>query len=241
MKYPSSTLLGVRLEALASTAVLERLTAYLHTNTFHHIATVNPEFLVEATHNVQFKHLLNKTDLNVVDGFGLTFWGRVLHGYRLPRLTGVELAESLCELAEQQQKSVYFLGGFGVAQAAAEQMKAQFPTLLVAGTEDGHPEQLSDQLRTAQPDIILVAFGAPKQELWIDAFRAELPHTRIAVGVGGTFDFWAGKATRAPKLMQKLGLEWLWRLITEPRQRALRVWRAVGVFSWLVVKEKFKK
>lgn len=236
MKSP--TLLGVSLCADDRSTIIGQLNTWLEGSTFRHIATVNPEFLVEAHRNSSFRQLLNQTDLNVVDGTGITLWGRLLHGYRLRRITGVELAEKLCALASEQGQSVYFLGGFGVANLAAERMQKQCPNLTVAGFEDGSPTQLSDQLKQAQPGIILVAFGAPAQEMWIAQFKDQLPHTKIAVGIGGTFDFWAGKATRAPGWMRKIGLEWLWRLITEPVKRARRIWNAVFVFSWLVVKEK---
>jgi N-acetylglucosaminyldiphosphoundecaprenol N-acetyl-beta-D-mannosaminyltransferase len=99
---------------------------------------------------------------------------------------------------------------------------------------------LSPKLKDSKPDIILVAFGSPAQEFWIDTFKVDLEHTKIAVGIGGTFDFWTGKTTRAPKAFRSLGLEWLWRLLTQPK-RAKRIYNAVVVYSGLVLKEKFSK
>ena len=128
-----------------------------------------------------------------------------------------------------------------MAVGAAAHMKAKYSDLVIAGSEDGNPKALSQKLKEAKPNVILVAFGAPTQEFWIDQFKSEIPSLKLAIGIGGTFDFWSGKATRAPKIMQSLGLEWLWRLITEPRKRAIRIWRAVVVFSVLVLKEKFIK
>lgn len=236
----SPTLLGVKISTANQTEVFETLISFLKGKSFNHVATVNPEFLVEAHKNDRFKKLLNYTDLNVCDGFGITFWTKILYKKNIPRMTGVFLAENLCRIAAENQKSVYFIGGFGVAQTAAEKMKSTFPDLIIAGAEDGSPKEIPQTLVQTKPDIILVAFGAPAQEFWIDKFKLQLTNTKIAVGIGGTFDFWTGKATRAPKIMQKLGLEWFWRLITQPK-RAKRIYNAVVVFSALVLKERFIK
>ena len=238
MKSP--TLLDVRIDDLNHHQVLARLESFLEEKKFNHIATVNPEFLVEAHKNKKFKNLLNTTSLNVCDGFGITFWTKFLYKKEIPRMTCVTLAEEICKLAAKHKKSIYFLGGFEVAKKAATFMQSKYPNLIVVGAEDGAPETISKNLKSAHPDILLVAFGAPAQEFWIDTFKADLTNTKIAVGIGGTFDFWAGKTTRAPRLMQKLGLEWLWRLITQPK-RAKRIYNAVVVFSSLVLKERFIK
>lgn len=235
MKSP--TLLGVQLSTLNREQILNRVSDFLSSQAFNHLATVNPEFLVEAAQNKPFKDILNTTALNVVDGTGIKLWGKGLYGDVYTRFTGVELAENICELAATQKKSVYFLGGFDVAKKAAAIMQAKYPTLIVVGAEDGSPTIISENLKKAQPDVLLVAFGAPAQELWINKFKSDLPSTKLAVGIGGTFDFWTGKAKRAPQIIRRVGLEWLWRLITQPK-RAKRIWRAVVVFSWLIVKEK---
>lgn len=234
------SLLDVRIDDLTPDQVQSELERMLKGPAFNHLATVNPEFLVEAQKNNSFKNILNHTQLNVCDGFGITFWTKILYKKNIPRLTGVELAKTLCAIAAQHGKSVYFIGGFGVAEKAAELMGQRYPDLKVAGAEDGDPQFLSKNIVQAKPDIILVAFGAPAQEGWIDQFKVDLKHTKIAVGVGGTFDFWTGKATRAPGFMQKAGLEWLWRLLTQPKTRAKRIWNAVVVFSYLVIKERIQ-
>ena len=132
------------------------------------------------------------------------------------------------------------MGGFGVAQKAAEKMKQKYPDLIIAGHEDGHPQEISTQCVKANSDVMLVAFGAPAQEFWIDRFHAKIPNCKIAGGFGGTFDFWSGNVKRAPQWMQNLGLEWLFRLLKEP-QRIKRIYNAVVRFSFLVLKEKTSK
>jgi N-acetylglucosaminyldiphosphoundecaprenol N-acetyl-beta-D-mannosaminyltransferase len=121
-------------------------------------------------------------------------------------------------------------------------MKRKHPELIVAGAESGGRLPEMDQsvmarIRESLPDILFVAFGHGKQEKWIAAALPSLPAVRVAMGVGGAFDFIAGRVKRAPKLMRLAGLEWLWRLIREP-WRIRRIWTAVVVFPWLVLRSK---
>lgn len=202
-----------------------------------HIATVNPEFLVRSVHDSDFKKLLKKTDLRTIDGFGITFIAKWLYNQKIKRITGVDTADLLCAWAEKNNLSVYFLGGFGVAQKASELQNIKYPKLKIAGSMDGNANELSKEIIDSKPDIIFVAFGCPKQEEWIAKYKDQIPNLKIAIGIGGTFDFWTGKMKRAPEWMQKIGLEWLYRLIQEP-QRIKRIWSAVVIFPWLCVKEK---
>lgn len=202
-----------------------------------HLATVNPEFLVLAQRDSSFKKILKKTDLRTIDGFGITWLSRWLYNKKTKRITGVDTADILCEWAEKNDLSVFFLGGFGVAKKAAKVKKKEYPKLLIAGSMDGNPNELSPEIIQAQPDIIFVAFGCPKQEQWIAQYKDQIPNLKIAIGIGGTFDFWTGKMKRAPEWMQKFGLEWLYRLIQEPT-RIKRIWNAVVVFSFLCGKDR---
>ena len=135
----------------------------------------------------------------------------------------------VCGVAAKLNKSVFFLGGFEVADKAAQKMQQKFPTLKIAGTLDGDPKNLNKICVQSNPDILLVAFGAPTQEFWIQKFAPQIPSLKLAIGVGGTFDFWAGKVRRAPKFLRTIGLEWLWRLFQEPIKRFGRIFRAVIV------------
>ncbi len=236
-------LLNVRIDSLSPTEIENEFRNKLEEKGFAHIATVNPEFLVEAHQNKAFREILNKTVLNICDGAGISTWAKWLYRKNIVRIPGVEVAEMLCSIAEKEGKSVYFLGGFGVAETAANQMKKKYSNLKIAGTEDGNPAECSQKLLKSKPDIIFVAFGAPKQELWIQKYAKETG-AKIAIGIGGTFDFWAGKIPRAPQWMRDLGIEWLYRFSQEPQKRAKRIARAVFTFSWLVwdefLDQKFK-
>ncbi|MCF7847054.1 MAG: WecB/TagA/CpsF family glycosyltransferase [Candidatus Gracilibacteria bacterium] len=234
-------LLGVRIDSVPRKDLEGIFTEMLNGRKFQHIATVNPEFLVAAHRDPVFRKILNKTDLNLCDGAGISLMAKLLYGRKIHRTTGVDVAEILCRTAAKQGKSVYFLGGFGVAHLAAVRMQKKFPNLRVAGAEDGDPEACSKLLKSANPDVILVAFGAPKQEFWLNEFGDQIPGLKLGGGFGGTFDFWAGKLRRAPGFFQKIGLEWCWRLGQEPRKRAPRIWRAVCVFPFLAIRERFEK
>lgn len=205
------------------------------------VVTVNPEFLMAARRDPAFAAVLNNADLAVADGVGLIWAARRL-GHPLPeRVTGVDLVEGVAAVAARQGLRLYLLGAQeGVAAAAAAVLCARYPGLIVAGTYAGSPATAEDdaivaRVNQAQAGILFVAYGAPRQDLWIARNRARLS-AGVAVGVGGAFDFISGRSRRAPRWMQRLGLEWLHRLYHEPWR-----WRrmlALPRFVWAVLREK---
>jgi N-acetylglucosaminyldiphosphoundecaprenol N-acetyl-beta-D-mannosaminyltransferase len=234
------TLLGVPLHALTAEQAQQQLRQYVAEPKAHHIMTPNAEMLVEATHNAPFHALLRRTALNLPDSSGLLWMARWT-GQTLPqRVTGVDTVMQLCRTLPQEH-SVFLLGAApGVAEKAGIILRMSNPNLRIVGTYSGSPrsEDRADilkRIQEAKPHVLLVAFGAPAQDLWIDANLPQLPTVRLAMGVGGTFDFIAGAKKRAPKLFQQLSLEWLWRLFLEPR-RWKRILTAVVVFPWLVMR-----
>lgn len=235
----SNKILGVRIDSFSRKELREYCRQKLSGDKFCQVATVNPEFLVYGEHNPDFKDLLNETDLNICDGVGISVLERLFSHKKIQRISGVEVAQTLCEVCAQTGKRVFFLGGYHVADKAAAAMKKMFPSLIVAGTLDGDFETF-DEVLSAQPDAILVAFGSPKQEDWLAQKAHKIPSLRIGVGVGGTFDFWSGQVPRAPGWMQRAGLEWLFRLVHQPA-RWRRIVRATIVFPILFIREKFSK
>ena len=187
----------------------------------HQICTVNPEFLIEARRSPQFAAVLERADLCVPDGGGLLWAAKLLGAPMHERVTGSDGIYRICALAAQNGWRVYFLGAAsGVAERASQALCGRYPGLLVAGTYSGDPTdadwpEIQQRLQKSKPDILFVAFGHPKQDLWIDQHRTELP-VKVAMGIGGAFDFVAGVRRRAPHWMQRLGLEWLFRLVQEP-------------------------
>jgi len=164
------------------------------------------------------------------------------------RITGSDLTEKICELALKNNQSIYLLGGEeGIAQKASDKLKEKYPGLKISGAVSG-PKNISDiskeeidylieQIKQAQPDILLVAYGAPKQELWLAENLKKIPSVKIGLGIGGVFDFYAGLVKRAPRIYQELGLEWLWRLFHQP-WRAFRIFNATFGFIYTLAKLK---
>ncbi len=233
------SILGVAVHDVTMDEAVAIIGDFAASGSFHHVVTVNPEFVMEARRNAAFAAVLDTADLAVPDGVGILWaarrWGRPLR----ERVAGVDLVERIAALAARQGLGVYFLGAApGVAEAAARCLTAAFPQLITAGTYAGSPrpeddQAILDRLAAAHPAILLVAYGAPQQDLWIHRNRNRLG-VSVAMGVGGAFDFISGRARRAPRWMRRLGLEWLHRLLHEPWR-----WRrmlALPAFAWAVLR-----
>lgn len=197
---------------------------------------VNPDCVNIARRNARYRRVINQADLVVPDGIGMRLAGRILkHGFR-QNVNGTDLFPRLCQRLNERQGSMYLLGGQpGVADATAEWIRQNYPEVIIAGTRHGFfsAEQepaLIEEIRAAQADVLLVAMGAPRQELWIHEHGAGCG-VRVAMGVGGLFDFYAGRIPRAPRWLREVGGEWLYRLYQEPR----RMWRRylVGNFTFM--------
>lgn len=225
-------MMGIPIDDLSMSEVLDRLELFIArgraTGKSHQVATVNADFVVKAMRDPELRYLLQEADLATADGMPLV-WGARLLGVNLPgRVTGADLIPALATRAAEQGYSMYLLGaGPGVAQRAAEVLQAENPGLQLAGCQsppygsilEMDPAILAE-IKASRPDILLVAFGNPKQEKWIGMYGAQLG-VPVMIGVGGTLDFLAGNVRRAPDWMQQAGLEWLYRLLQEPR----RMWK----------------
>ena len=248
-QHPSVDILGIPIHRVDFTATLAQIASWItNTQAFssvcHQICTVNPEFLVDAHRNPEFAAVLHRADLRVADGVGI-LWAARLLGSRLPeRVTGSDGIYRICEQAASAGWRIYFLGaGPGIAERAASALQRQYRHLQVAGTYSGSPNdrdwpEISHRLRQARPDLIFVAFGHPRQDYWISRHRHELP-AAVSIGVGGAFDFVAGIAVRAPEWVQRMGLEWLHRLLHQPWR-----WRRMAklpIFVLLVLKQRISR
>lgn len=236
-------ILGVKIDNLKKLEVLEVVKKFLTDGRQHYIVTPNPEMAVAVEKDNDFLEILNKADLAIPDGFGLILASHYLRRPLSEKIHGVDLMLDLCRLAEQKNYSIYLFGGEeGIAKKAAENLVKIFPKLKVAGAESGgiiNDYELTiknnQKISFTSPDILFVALGAGKQEKWIVKNLQKFPSIKIAMGVGGAFDFIAGKIKRAPGWMRKIGLEWLWRLFLQP-WRLKRVFTATIKFSWKVIK-----
>lgn len=196
----------------------------------HKIFTLNPEILLLGKKDKNYKKILQSADLALPDGIGLIWLGRIFGMQFKERVAGTDFMEKLAGLAEQAGKSIFLLGGEnGAAEKTTNALKIKFSNLKITGfLEDKNQWQNCAEI--FKTDILFVALGAPKQEIWIYDNMPKLPNIKIAVGVGGTFDFISGKIPRAPKFLREIGLEWMWRLMMEPRKRFKRVINAIIIF-----------
>ena len=241
---PVATILGVRVHAVTSVQTLGLIKQFIADGSPHQLTTVNPEFVVKAQKDAEFRRIINESALALPDGIGLIKAARLLGITPLPeRVAGSDLVVKLAELSHLEGYRIFFLGAQpGVADRAIERLRSQFPNMKVVGAFAGSPaltenEAILERIFATRPQILLVAYGAPQQDKWI-ARNLDRLQTPVCIGVGGSFDFLAGVTRRAPARLQRLQLEWLHRLVMQP-WRWRRIWNAVPVFVWLVLRQKF--
>jgi len=229
---------GIPIDNITMAEALEMTKEMLEDMEQHKIFTLNPEILLLGRKNQDYKKVLQSADLALPDGIGLVWLGRFFGMRFKERVVGTDFMEKLAELAGQTGKSIFLLGGRnGAAEKTANALKTKFPNLKISGyLEDQN--QWKNCAEIFKADILFVALGAPKQEVWIYDNLSKLQNIKIAVGVGGAFDFISGKIPRAPKLLREIGLEWMWRLMIEPRKRFWRVFNAVIIFPVKVFMER---
>ena len=214
-------ILGVCIDDVTMDETLARIEAFIAQGTPHQITTVNPEFVVEAQRNAPFRVVLEGCDLALPDGVGLLWAARVLGRPLRERVAGSDLLPELARLSARRGYRLYLLGAApGVAERAAEVLVRDCPGLQIAGTYAGSPSPCDEddivaRITAAEPDVLCVAYGAPRQDLWIyrNLHRLGVP---VCMGVGGALDFITGVAVRAPVWMRRAGLEWLHRLWRQP-------------------------
>jgi N-acetylglucosaminyldiphosphoundecaprenol N-acetyl-beta-D-mannosaminyltransferase len=234
-------ILGVAIDDLLEDEAVARCAALIAAGGPHHVVTVNPEFVMEARRNSAFRRVLAAADLATPDGVGLLLAARYLGTPLRGRVTGVELSLRLAAEAARRGWRLFLLGAApGVAEEAAAVLEARFAGLLVAGCYAGSPAAAEEPhiralIQAARPDVLLVAYGHPRQDLWI-ARNQPLLRVPLAMGVGGTFDYLSGRVPRPPASLRRLGLEWLYRLVRQPT-RWRRILNAVPLFAWAVVSE----
>lgn len=233
--------LGVKVDDLSMDQATDLVVGWLKTGGKHYIVTPNPEFVMAAQGDPEFKKVLNGADLSIPDGVGLKI-GSDLES----NIPGVDFVERLCKEASDLGFTTGFLGGrSGVAKRAAECLQKKYPGLKVAFAEDGPEvdtdgEQVSsDPLDTKylipNTDLLFVAFGQVKQEKWIAKNLDSIP-VKVAMGVGGSFDEISGRVLKVPSWVQKIGLKWLARLILQPWR--IKRQMVLVKYLWLVTCNK---
>jgi len=237
---PALRILGIPIHDVTLDEAVEQAAAWVKEGRAHQMATVNPEFVMAARRDPAFRAVLEGADLCLPDGVGITLAARYLGRPLRERVAGVDLVEALAARAARDGWRVFFLGAApGVADRAASLLAARYPGLTVAGTHAGSPRREEEddivrRVREARADVLLVAYGAPAQDLWL-ARNLARTGAKVGVGVGGAFDYIAGVVPRAPRWMRRVGLEWLYRLIRQPwrwrRQRVLPLYALLVMLS----------
>lgn len=237
-------ILGVAVDNLTMDEVLAAVEAEIREGGFHQIATANVDFLIKSIHDEELYETLARCDLVLADGMPLVWASRLLGTGLKERVTGADLVPQLARLSAQCGYRLYLLGADEESSAGtAAWMEKTYPGVCIAGRycpkhlplEEMDHEEILSRIELAKPDILLVAFGNPKQEKWLTMHRHRL-EVPVCIGVGGSFDFLSGRLSRAPGWMQKSGLEWIYRTIQEPSRLAKRyLSNIVGLMRYLPI------
>jgi N-acetylglucosaminyldiphosphoundecaprenol N-acetyl-beta-D-mannosaminyltransferase len=217
-------LLGMRIDRVDMTTAMGLVESYINERTPHQIVTADASMIVTAAEDAEFAGIVENADLVTPDGAGILWATRRLGIPLRAKVSGVDLAARCCEVAPDKGWRLYFFGaGPGVAESAARRMAEKHPGLIVAGYRDGFFQPADEasivaEIRDTKPDILLVALGIPKQEKFIQRHKTALG-VPVCIGVGGTLDVFSGTVKRAPVWMQNAGLEWLYRIASDPRKR----------------------
>ena len=193
----------------------------LQEDRFHYVVTPNPEFILAAEKDESFRAVLNAADLVIPDGIGVIYSAKILGTPLSERVPGIEFSAKMLEKLDEMGGRLFLLGAKpGVAEKAGENICAQYPNIVLCGTQDGYfkdEEEVILKVAAAKPDLIFVCLGAPKQEKWM-ARWGQHTGAKMAIGLGGCLDVYAGNVERAPEAWQKLGMEWAYRLKKEPKR-----------------------
>jgi len=232
---------GVQIDNISKAEAIAKIDSFVQSGQPHYVVTPYSEMVVFAQKDEKYKQALNHADLSLADGVGVIFAAKYFGSEIKERITGRIFVYEIARLCQDKNYSLALVGGSdNIAAQAAYELKKQFPRLQITLALSGRPfEQFSiKEINDSNSDILLIAYSPPRQEQWL-ADNIKKLNVKVAMGLGGTFDYIAGKRPVPPKFFHSMGLEWLWRLITQP-WRVIRIWNAVPVFIWKVIMYKFK-
>jgi N-acetylglucosaminyldiphosphoundecaprenol N-acetyl-beta-D-mannosaminyltransferase len=216
-------ILGIPVDAITMKEAVDRVGAFVSKGGAHAIYTPNAEIMMAAQRDPELNEILKNADMLVADGAGVVLASKLL-GRPVPeKVSGIDLVREIFKTYASTGLSCYLLGAKpGVAQEAADRIKAKYPGLVIAGVRDGYfteqdEAEIINDIGRSSPDLLLVALGAPKQEKWIYKLLGRL-NAKVCIGVGGTFDILSGRMRLCPDFFRRNGLEWLYRLCKEPRR-----------------------
>ena len=242
------TVWGLPLTPLTRSQAVDRVDDLVRAGHPSYFITANTHYAMLTAETAALDSINQQAAFILADGAPLVVASRQT-GHPVPeRVAGSDLIYDLCGLAAARNYGVYLLGGPpGIAVAAAQRLTSQFPQLRIVGTCCPEPaelrapqvDQLIEQIRTAQPDLLFVALGQPKGELWIAKHLAALG-VPVVAQVGATLEFVAGKVQRAPRIFQKTGMEWAFRIYTDPRRLGPRYWKNACFLAKQIVRDRFR-
>ncbi len=244
------SILGINLSQFEQTEILKQVADFLSGSSQHYIVTPNPEIILASHKDEELFYILNKADLSLADGFGLVIAARVF-GTNLPRVTGSDLTVELLKASAEKKTRVIILNwekGLSKNEDIESALNKQFNGLIFSVIYIGREKFLSDdiikKINDFSPALLFNTLGSPYQEKLIYHNLSKLPSVKVALGIGGSFDFITKKIKRAPQIFRKLGLEWLWRLLNafayqDSGRRIYRIYQATCVFMLKVLKARF--
>ena len=214
-------ILGIVFDNLTREEAAKRGAKMLEEDRFHYVVTPNPEFILASEKDEEFRDVLNGADMVLPDGIGVVYSAKILGTPLKERVPGIEFAADMLDCLDVMGGRLFLLGAKpGVAEEAGRRILEEHPNIVLCGTQDGYfkdEEAVLLKVAAARPDLLFVCLGAPKQEKWMARWGK---HTgaRLAIGLGGCLDVFAGSVERAPESWQKLGMEWAYRLKKEPKR-----------------------
>ena len=217
-------ILDVYIDNITKKTLSEMISENLKNNRRLKIFTPNTEIILKATKNQDYKNLINSADISIPDGIGLIFASKILGTPIKQRVAGIEIAEDIMDIARKNNYSIYILGGKDkIAEKAKSKLSLKYGGLKICGTHSGYFSQeeskdIINEIQNTKADILFVCMGFPRQEKWICNNIDSLTDVKLAIGLGGSVDVWAERLKRAPHLFRKCSLEWLWRMLLEPRR-----------------------
>lgn len=244
-----SSILGISFSNKTMKETIEFLDNYMDNETVpFHVVTANPEIVMNAKRDRKFRLILKEANLITPDGIGIVIGSKILKKDIKERVAGYDMIHALWKLREENKKKtrVFMVGAKeDIVELAAKKASELYPHIEIVGFHHGYfqadseiEKQVVKKIKDSKPDLVLAGFGSPRQEVFISTYKNEI-NAKVYIGCGGTFDVLSGKVERAPELFQKLYLEWLWRVIKDPK----RLKRQLDIPRFLieVIKEKRKK
>ncbi len=233
-------ILGYDIDLISFQDAIEYLKTRIDSKLGTHIITINPEIIEQADKNQDLNKIIKESELVIPDGVGIQIALKI-NGIKQERIPGVDLALELIKLSEKENYSIALIGAKEhVIKKTEQNLENEYPKLNIVYARNGYfnkdeENEIINNISQKNPQIVFAALGAPKQELFINECRKKLPNSTF-IGIGGSFDVWAGEVERAPELFRKTGFEWLYRTIKQP-ERFKRIYKTLPVFLFKVIIE----